>query len=55
MVSNAIKFMEKGGITITHWIEQQADQNDMQLHFSVKDTGMGLTEEEVMYKCGSDL
>jgi PAS domain S-box-containing protein len=43
MVGNAIKFTEKGGITIT----VQPGKKPEMLHFSIVDTGIGMTEEQV--------
>lgn len=40
LIDNAIKYTEKGSITVTLW------QNDDKLRFSVKDTGIGVTSED---------
>eukprot|EP01117_Protostelium_nocturnum_P014188 TRINITY_DN5371_c0_g1_i1.p1 TRINITY_DN5371_c0_g1~~TRINITY_DN5371_c0_g1_i1.p1 ORF type:complete len:1974 (+),score=480.18 TRINITY_DN5371_c0_g1_i1:111-6032(+) len=45
IVSNSIKFMEKGGITIEYRSEVKEDK--VTLSFVVKDTGIGLTEAEI--------
>ncbi|MEI6206498.1 MAG: response regulator [Desulfuromonadales bacterium] len=45
LVNNAIKFTEKGEITVG--IHKVADESDgVRLRFEVKDTGIGLTEEQ---------
>jgi two-component system sensor histidine kinase/response regulator len=44
--NNAVKFTEKGEITIIVKI-QEARETDMLLYFAVKDTGIGLTEEQI--------
>ncbi len=44
-VSNALKFTEKGGITVTiHSIDDGA--HALECHFSVQDTGIGLSREQ---------
>ncbi|HIJ24016.1 MAG: response regulator [Gammaproteobacteria bacterium] len=40
LLSNSIKFTERGKITLITWVE------DQQLHFQVKDTGIGMSKEE---------
>lgn len=45
LVNNSLKFTEKGSITISFQQVTTTD-NRIQLHFSVKDTGIGMTEEE---------
>ncbi|WKD84685.1 Autoinducer 2 sensor kinase/phosphatase LuxQ [Polaribacter huanghezhanensis] len=45
LVSNAIKFTEKGGVKLM--IKKQSESDDkIVLHTEVKDTGIGLTEEQ---------
>jgi len=50
LISNAIKFTSKGGVAITVQIEENftVDQKetDIQLFLQVKDTGIGIKEEE---------
>ncbi len=46
LVSNAIKFTERGGVTVT--VEcQRAAVREVELRFSVTDTGIGLSREAV--------
>ncbi|MFK5854737.1 MAG: tetratricopeptide repeat protein [Bacteroidota bacterium] len=44
--SNAIKFTEKGDIVVTVELGEKISENKLKLNFSVKDTGIGLTEEQ---------
>ena len=44
--NNAIKFTESGAIVIAARVLERSD-NDVLLRFSVRDTGMGLTEEQI--------
>ncbi len=46
LVSNAVKFTEQGEITITTSVLQQ-EADHYQLHFAVKDTGMGIPAERI--------
>jgi len=43
--NNAVKFTEKGEIVVSIRVEEEAE-NDVLLHVSVRDTGIGLTEEQ---------
>ena len=43
--NNAVKFTEKGEIDIVIRMREQSDK-DVLLHFAVRDTGIGLTEEQ---------
>lgn len=45
LVSNAIKFTEEGEVLLKISVEEQ-DNRDIKLNFSVKDTGIGMTEEQ---------
>eukprot|EP01117_Protostelium_nocturnum_P017073 TRINITY_DN6882_c0_g1_i1.p1 TRINITY_DN6882_c0_g1~~TRINITY_DN6882_c0_g1_i1.p1 ORF type:complete len:805 (+),score=309.40 TRINITY_DN6882_c0_g1_i1:160-2415(+) len=45
IVSNAIKFVEVGGITIEFY--HTIEEDDLILHFAVRDTGIGMTDEEI--------
>jgi len=45
LISNALKFTDKGSITVTVALDQQPN-SDPKLCFSVKDTGGGMTPEE---------
>lgn len=47
LVSNAVKFTHEGGITISVRIEQESPL-DVTLHFSVKDTGIGIDEDKLI-------
>ncbi|MBT3206997.1 MAG: PAS domain S-box protein [Bacteroidetes bacterium] len=44
--SNAIKFTEKGEILVQVEIEEKLPDNNLKLIFAVKDTGIGLTQEQ---------
>ena len=46
LVSNAIKFTEKGEVLLKISIEE-LDNRNVKLYFSVKDTGIGMTEEQM--------
>jgi two-component system, sensor histidine kinase and response regulator len=43
--NNAVKYTEKGEVVIAARVQEQGP-NDVLLHFSVTDTGIGLTEEQ---------
>src|SRR5687767_11863847 len=43
--NNAVKFTESGEIDVVVRVREQSD-DDVLLHFAVKDTGIGLTEEQ---------
>ncbi len=45
LVGNAIKFTERGEIVVSVEVESQSE-DDITLHFSVKDTGLGIPEEK---------
>lgn len=47
LVSNAIKFTEHGGITVSVSLLSQQD-NKVRLQFSVKDTGIGIKEDKLL-------
>ncbi|MDP8203392.1 MAG: response regulator [Candidatus Tenebribacter mawsonii] len=44
--SNAIKFTEKGEVVVDVSVGERLEDHKMKLNFSVKDTGVGLTEEQ---------
>jgi two-component system sensor histidine kinase/response regulator len=46
LTGNAVKFTETGKITVSACVKTRTDE-EVLLHFAVKDTGMGLTEEQV--------
>ncbi|WP_339767902.1 response regulator [uncultured Paraglaciecola sp.] len=45
LISNAIKFTEQGGVTLTLWYDKQ--QGADLLYFSVSDTGIGIPKEQL--------
>ncbi|MCX2746106.1 ATP-binding protein [Mangrovivirga sp. M17] len=45
LISNAIKFTQTGSVTISVVINEDTEDN-IKLHFSVKDTGIGISDEE---------
>lgn len=45
LVSNAIKFTDKGYVTLSAAVEQETEQ-DLAICFSVSDTGMGISPED---------
>jgi PAS domain S-box-containing protein len=47
LVSNALKFTEKGAVIIRVTLGQNPGSEE-KMHFSVEDTGMGMTEEQVV-------
>ncbi len=46
LVGNALKFTEKGEIMIQVELEKPGPNNDVELHFRVKDTGIGIPAEK---------
>ncbi len=45
-VNNAIKFTDTGGVTV--WVKTlDEDERGVRLHFSVRDTGVGLTQQQI--------
>ena len=46
LVSNAIKFTEKGSVTLTAEVNQKDDES-ASLHIGVKDTGIGIPPEKI--------
>lgn len=48
LISNAIKFTEKGQVKMTLSIEEEKEQ-DIVLRFDITDTGIGISEEETKY------
>lgn len=52
LLGNAVKFTEKGEVTFkltctSHANSSEQQQNDVTLHFSVKDTGIGISPEKL--------
>jgi signal transduction histidine kinase len=56
LISNAIKFTKRGGIVLTIEENSRSDE-DIVLQFSVKDTGIGIKEEDInlLFKSFSQL
>jgi len=46
-VSNASKFTEIGGISLTCYIDHKMSDNQLMVHFKVKDTGIGIATESI--------
>jgi signal transduction histidine kinase len=46
LIGNALKFTETGKVTVSACIRERSD-DEVLLHFAVKDTGVGLTEEQL--------
>jgi len=46
LISNAIKFTPNGGLINIYMMRSSQTQESVTLHFSVKDTGIGITDEE---------
>lgn len=46
LVNNAIKFTEKGEVSVTTYCEEQ-DTKEALLHFSVRDTGSGINHDQI--------
>jgi len=44
--NNAVKFTERGEIVVTARVQESDDKGQL-VHFSVRDTGMGLTQEQM--------
>jgi PAS domain S-box-containing protein len=44
MISNAVKFTEKGGVTLSCRLQKKIKQQQI-LEFSIRDTGIGISEE----------
>ena len=47
LLSNALKFTETGGVILTVTSEPTAESSIYQLHFSVRDTGLGISQDGV--------
>ncbi|MCS6942911.1 MAG: ATP-binding protein [Geminocystis sp.] len=50
LVSNAIKFTDKGGVVVSAWldsVEGNGEANRVKLGFAVSDTGVGISPEEI--------
>lgn len=45
LVSNAIKFTERGGVILSVKLREDTANNKHRIYFGVKDTGMGISEE----------
>jgi signal transduction histidine kinase/CheY-like chemotaxis protein len=46
IVGNAVKFTEKGSVTINCFLKQRK-KDGFELHFDIKDTGIGIKEENI--------
>ncbi len=46
LTSNAVKFTEKGEIVLCV-LEKRRSEHDVEIHFSVRDTGLGMTQEQI--------
>ncbi len=46
LIANAIKYTEIGGITVLINISQHESPQSIRLHFEVRDTGVGISEED---------
>lgn len=46
LIGNAIKFTERGGVTVRLWIEQSSDEVWL-LHGEVEDTGIGIADDQI--------
>jgi two-component system, sensor histidine kinase LadS len=46
LIGNAIKFTERGSVTVRLWIEQSSDEAWL-LHGEVEDTGIGITDDQI--------
>lgn len=45
LLNNAVKYTEKGGVTLE--VSAEAEGGEAELHFSVRDTGIGIKEEDL--------
>ena len=46
LLSNAVKFTDTGGISLVLFIDKKIDDTHVKISFKVKDTGIGMTEEQ---------
>ena len=46
LISNAIKFTSSGQILLSTFVEKRVDGNECVMHFTVKDSGIGISEDE---------
>lgn len=46
LLSNALKFTEKGSVSLTIRREEEVGGNDKKIHFLVEDTGIGIPEDQ---------
>jgi signal transduction histidine kinase len=49
LLSNAVKFTEMGGVVLTAEVPEasSAESNDKDIHFVVKDTGIGIPKDKI--------
>ncbi|PKK99234.1 MAG: hypothetical protein CVV57_03460 [Tenericutes bacterium HGW-Tenericutes-2] len=46
LLSNAVKFTDTGGISLVLFIDKKIDDTHVNISFKVKDTGIGMTEDQ---------
>lgn len=51
LLNNAVKYTHKGSVTLTVKALPSENENEALLHFSVKDTGIGIKEEDLQKLC----
>ncbi|MCA1981222.1 MAG: hypothetical protein LDL10_06765, partial [Calditerrivibrio sp.] len=49
LLSNSIKFTEKGGVTLEVKILERIDEKNVKLNFTVSDTGIGISDENIKH------
>ena len=45
LISNSVKFTERGSITVT--VSKFESENELYLEFTVKDTGVGISQNDI--------
>ena len=51
ILNNAVKYTHEGSVTLEVTLMPNSSDKDARLHFSVKDTGIGIKEEELQKLC----
>ncbi len=51
LLNNAVKYTHKGMVTLEITLKQSEEENTSKLHFSIKDTGIGIKEEDLQKLC----